>query len=770
MVNNNQFQSFEEETIDFKAYLNKLLKFWYVFPVSILLGLIISFVVIKTTSPVYRVGSSILIKDEQSLMDPDAIIQSVVSPYSSMAEYKLKNEIEILSSYFLTERTIRELNFNVSYYEKEKFRVNEIYNRTPFIIEYDSAYLQPAEIEIYIQKLKNGKFHVWTEAKEALAYLFSEEKVVDVFENLIIDDTIPADEYFIGRNFKIKIKELTEIDIGKIYIFRFRTLESLVVEFQQKQIEGIKYSSIVKIFYDGENASKSIDFLNKLIDVYLNRGVEKKNKIAINTIDFINSQINAISDSLMNAENNLEKYKSSQKVMNIDFQSQQSYQNLESLQTQKAELLLKHKYYTYLKEYLSENKDFQDIIAPSSMGISDALLNSLIIELNSLYSEKVDVMVNSKKDNPYLESVKIKIENQKNTLLENILNSTRELYVESLGMSKFGLMLKRNGGVFHLLQHHGISELTPQPLNSFQNLSQYFSERKTNNQRIVLERQDFSSVLEEDAAIFINESIFTIVPLMINEQIIGLLLFGLKQTGAQFTGKDLDLLISASNQTAISIENARLYHSEIEKNRLERDLENARHIQQSLLPKSIPEINRLELTGVTIPAQHVGGDYYDFIKLSDTKLFIVVGDVSGKGLSAALYISKLQTMIRLYCSEERSPKEILVEINKRLFAEMERNYFITVSLALIDSSERKVRFCRAGHPHALLINDGKCEKIKPVGIGLGLNKGEVFDVSLEETEITLEPGSLLAVYSDGISEAMNSKQQEFGEEIASEYE
>jgi sigma-B regulation protein RsbU (phosphoserine phosphatase) len=348
--------------------------------------------------------------------------------------------------------------------------------------------------------------------------------------------------------------------------------------------------------------------------------------------------------------------------------------------------------------------------------------------------------------------------------IENILNSTQELYVDSLRISKYGLMLKKNGGLFHLLQHHGTSELAPQFLKSLQNLSQYFSERKKSNQRIVLERQNFSSVLREDATIFINESIFTIVPLMINEQIIGLLLFGLKQTGAQFTGKDLDLLISASNQTAISIENARLYHSEIEKKRLERDLENARHIQQSLLPKTIPNINHLELSGITIPAQHVGGDYYDFIKLSDTKLFIVVGDVSGKGLSAALYISKLQTMIRLYCSEERAPKEILIEINKRLFAEMERNYFITVSLALIDSGERKVHFCRAGHPHALLINDGKCDKIKPVGIGLGLNKGEVFDSSLEETEITLEQGSLLAVYSDGISEAMNGKQQEFGEE------
>ena len=348
--------------------------------------------------------------------------------------------------------------------------------------------------------------------------------------------------------------------------------------------------------------------------------------------------------------------------------------------------------------------------------------------------------------------------------IENILNATRELYVESLRMNTFGLMLKKNGGLFHLLQHRGINALAPQPLKSLQNLSQYFSERKKNNQRIVLERQNFSSVLEQDADIFINEGVFTIIPLMMNDQIIGLLLFGLKQTGAQFTGKDLDLLISASNQTAISIENARLYNSEIEKNRLERDLENARHIQQSLLPKTIPTIKNLELNGITIPAQHVGGDYYDFIKLSDTKLFIVVGDVSGKGLSAALYISKLQTMIRLFCSEERSPKEILIEINKRLFAEMERNYFITVSLALIDSDTRKVRFCRAGHPHALLINGDTCKKIKPVGIGLGLNPGEIFDSSLEESEITMENGSLLAVYSDGISEAMNVKHDEFGED------
>jgi len=348
--------------------------------------------------------------------------------------------------------------------------------------------------------------------------------------------------------------------------------------------------------------------------------------------------------------------------------------------------------------------------------------------------------------------------------IENILSATRELYVDSLHIRKYGLMLKKNGNVFHLLQQHGINTLTLNSKMILPNLSQFFSDRKKNNQRIALEYQNFSAILEDEAPAFINEGIFTIIPMMINEQIIGLLLFGLKQTGSQFAGKDLDLLISASNQTAISIENARLYHSEIEKKRLERDLENARHIQQSLLPKTIPVINRLALSGVTIPAQHVGGDYYDFIKLSDSKVFIVVGDVSGKGLSAALYISKLQTMIRMYCSEERSPKEILVEINKKLFAEMERNYFITVSLALIDSEAGTVRFCRAGHPHALLINGGVCMKIKPAGIGLGLNRGEVFDSSLEEIEITLEKESLLAIYSDGISEAMDEKQNEFGEQ------
>ncbi|MCK5168729.1 MAG: polysaccharide biosynthesis tyrosine autokinase [Bacteroidales bacterium] len=419
----NQKLFVEEESIDLKAYLFKLLRFWYIFPFTIIISLVISFFYIKTTTPVYRISSTLLIKEENSLMDPDAILQNAVSPFSSMAEYKLRNEIEILNSYQLTKKTLKELNFSVSYYIKDKYRQIELYNSSPFIIKYDSSHVQPVNIDFYLEKLNDETCHIWANSEDVGLYLFDIDETRQVLTEFEINDTITINEYFYNEYYQFKIIELSEFEQGETYLFKFRSLASLSEEFQNVEIEDVKYSTVIKIKYDATNIDKSIDYLNKLIDVYLNRGVEKKNRVAINTIDFINSQIYDIADSLKSAEMRLEEYQSSQKMMNIDFQSQQAYQQLENLQNQKAELILKQKYYTYLQSYLTKNKEIQDLIAPSSMGIVDQLLNGLILELTNLYSEKVDIMVNSKKDNPYLESIKIKIENQKNTLSENVLNS-----------------------------------------------------------------------------------------------------------------------------------------------------------------------------------------------------------------------------------------------------------------------------------------------------------------------------------------------------------
>ena len=424
MENNYNIIPYDEEPIDIKAYFFKLLRFWYIFPITLAISLLISVIVIKKAPPIYKVNATLLINDEQSLMDPNAILQNTVIPFSSTIDYKIRNQIEILNSYHLNQRVIKNLNFSVSYYRDDRFKTTELYNNSPFVIRYDPGHVQPVGVVFNIRKIDDERIYLWAEAEKAGLYLFDEDIVIDKLQDFQINDTINIGRMYVSNHYKFMIEEITDIEKELTYKFQFRSLESLVAEFQSKSIENIKTSSLLQITYEGQNIKKSIDFLNELIEVYLKRGVEKKNKIALNTINFINSQIYDIADTLESAEKRLENFRSSQKVMNIDFHAQRAYENLENLQNQKAELLLKQKYYDYLHDYLSESKDFHDIIAPSSMGINDQLLNTFIVELTRLYAEKIEITVNTKKDNPYLESIKLKIENQKNTLHENVISSS----------------------------------------------------------------------------------------------------------------------------------------------------------------------------------------------------------------------------------------------------------------------------------------------------------------------------------------------------------
>ena len=165
-----------------------------------------------------------------------------------------------------------------------------------------------------------------------------------------------------------------------------------------------------------------------------------------------------------------------------------------------------------------------------------------------------------------------------------------------------------------------------------------------------------------------------------------------------------------------------------------------------------------------IPAMQVGGDYYDLIQISDTKLFVVVGDVSGKGLSASLYMTKLQTMIKLNCSDGKTPKEILTDINRRIYSEMDKSWFVTITLALFDLEKQTLKFCRAGHVPVLQATNGTVQSFRTQGLGVGLERGIVFEKSLVEEELKLSPGQIYAFFTDGITEAMNEKNELFGDE------
>lgn len=345
---------------------------------------------------------------------------------------------------------------------------------------------------------------------------------------------------------------------------------------------------------------------------------------------------------------------------------------------------------------------------------------------------------------------------------DNIIDANVNLFIQSLKIDRFGLMLKNNENVYKIIRQKGFFNSDIKIHDELNEIEMYFWSQEQLGKKTYVERQDFKNLVFGKFSVLLDEEIYTVIPLIIKSNVIGLLLFGLKHSGSQFSGKDIDLLLSAAGQTAISLENSRLYASEAEKKKIENDLENARKIQESLLPKTFPTIKKLSICGKMIPAMHIGGDYFDLIKINESKLFVVVGDVSGKGLSASFYMSKLQTMIRLYCNENSTPKQILSEINKRIFNEIEKNSFITVLLALIDTEKEEIKLCRAGHTPLIKFNNTTYELYQPSGIGLGLDKSEIFQSSLEEQTIQLYKNDLLFFFSDGITELMNNDSELYG--------
>jgi serine phosphatase RsbU (regulator of sigma subunit) len=261
-----------------------------------------------------------------------------------------------------------------------------------------------------------------------------------------------------------------------------------------------------------------------------------------------------------------------------------------------------------------------------------------------------------------------------------------------------------------------------------------------------------------------NENYSLSVPIYIKGKLAGAMNFGEKASGKAYSDEDIDLLKTLASQASIAFENARLQKEQISKQKIEEELQIARRIQMGLLPSTINSIEGLEIDGTYIPAKVIGGDFYDVIHISDKKLLIVVADVSGKGIPAALYMSKVQAMIQFAAKIFQSPKEILTEVNKQIYDKIERKSFITSVIALFDLEEMKVKICRAGHNPVIYSSNGSLRVLKNKGMGLGLEADKLFTSQLEETEIDIKDESIFLFYSDGLTEAMNSKRDEYGTE------
>jgi serine phosphatase RsbU (regulator of sigma subunit) len=288
--------------------------------------------------------------------------------------------------------------------------------------------------------------------------------------------------------------------------------------------------------------------------------------------------------------------------------------------------------------------------------------------------------------------------------------------------------------------------------------------RKPVDLHLLDDEYDLPDLKDEEKQKLLHAGVVLSVPMFLQDRLVGFINVGSKMSGKVYSQEDINLLATVAGQAAIAIENSRLHKSEIDQQRVKEELDLARKIQQGLFPKKNPEISGLDISGVSVPALSVGGDYYDFIQLGPNKILAVVADVSGKGMSAALYMSKVQGMVQLAAHIYRTPKEMLININRRIFDGMDRRSFITMILALFDMKKKEVRICRAGHNKALFSLNGKIRFLEGGGIGLGLERGPVFENAIEEIRIPIKSDSLFLFYTDGITEAMNEKKQQLGEE------
>jgi sigma-B regulation protein RsbU (phosphoserine phosphatase) len=248
------------------------------------------------------------------------------------------------------------------------------------------------------------------------------------------------------------------------------------------------------------------------------------------------------------------------------------------------------------------------------------------------------------------------------------------------------------------------------------------------------------------------------IPLKVHGRLIGVFDFQHQEPNA-FSADRIRLLEALAAHVATAIENARLFQRERqEKERMARELDEARRVQLSLFPSRVPDLAGFEISGLCLPCQEVGGDWYDYIHLQDGRLALVLADVSGKGMAAALLMASTRSILRLFAERGLPPSEVLLQVNRVLVKDFPRAKFVTMIYAIIDPAKRSIVFANAGHLPPLFV-DSTGSRFLEIDSGLPLG---IQEVSFPEYRLDMPAGSHLLLYSDGVSEAMNSSLEEYG--------
>jgi tyrosine-protein kinase Etk/Wzc len=411
-------EELKEDSIDFLGLLNKFISKWYYFAIGLILAYLgAKFYIFYYTQPIYRVSTTLLTKDQSNAI-------RVLGGAGVGGERTLANEVGVIKSFDMIMKVIAELDFDVSYFHSGNVKTRELYKENPYKVVLDTSSFQISNVPFFITFLSQNKFRLEASINNANVYDVETNNIMFKSEYIQINEVLEFGKPYKNKNiaFTVFLRDPNFIQHESKLYFVINDRTSLTLAYKNKLSvnQPFKDATLLEMSTSGPILAKDLDFINKVADIYIQNGLEEKNKIWTNTINFIDEQLIDISSTMKLAEKEMQEMKGSLRGVNLDRSVDAAYTKLEAIENQKTEILLNHEYYYYILDYIRSNRDIKEISAPSAIGIGDPVLGALIGQLIGMKTERALLAKNAKPNNPYIISLDTKIKITTETLEENL--------------------------------------------------------------------------------------------------------------------------------------------------------------------------------------------------------------------------------------------------------------------------------------------------------------------------------------------------------------
>ncbi|MFM9055262.1 MAG: hypothetical protein ACKOQY_01025, partial [Bacteroidota bacterium] len=401
-----------QNQLNLKLLIGKFIfRYWYLYVYTITLGLLTAYFYNWYATPVYFTSCSVLIKDDKQKHNSNDLIAQL-NEFNT--EGGIETEIGIIRSRQLIYKTLESLDFAKSYFLKGEIKTSEMYKESPIKLMEDTLYPIAYSTGLSLEIIDDRKFKIrynHPTGPQTGYHLFG-KRVISKLGVFRIEKT---------DKFKDDVYRKPEYTKRKILI-RFQGLDNLTDQYQAmlKVDKVSKASTILQASVQGPVPKKNEDFLNRLFELYIGKGIELKNEYAVNTLRFIDEQVNLLTQDIDANEANVERFRITRGITDLDVEATSYLESVKNFDAKISELQVQVSFLNYLEKYVADGREMSGNISPGSILVNDPLLTNLILRINELENKRKSQSVLAKQDNPLLVGINIELQNTKASLLENI--------------------------------------------------------------------------------------------------------------------------------------------------------------------------------------------------------------------------------------------------------------------------------------------------------------------------------------------------------------